>query len=141
MHTHTHTHTVVSMLDVAFFFFTASVKNRRGAFVLLKIHLIMSVAGSLPELVGFKRRKRKKKKTSLECPAQCYTLYTPNTVAQILHNTPVKQLLCLEPLEVDGECCFQGGTQRVEECSAGRENNAGDTIMAPVGCQVVWVHR
>lgn len=38
--------------------FSVSGKDRRGAFVLFKIHLIMSVAGSLPELVGFKRRRK-----------------------------------------------------------------------------------
>lgn len=37
------------------FFSTSSVKNPRGAFVLLKIHLIMLFTGPLPELVGFKR--------------------------------------------------------------------------------------
>lgn len=52
-------------------------------------------------------------------------------MAQILYNTPVKQLFCLEPLEADGECNFQGGTLRVEEFSTGRKNNAGNTIMAP----------
>lgn len=135
MHARTQTHTHSEYLCwmgflFRFFFHTGSVKNRRGAFVLLKIHLIMSVAGSLPELVGFKRWKKKKKTPSLQCPAQCYTLYTPNTVAQIFYSPPVKQLLCLEPLEMDGEFHFQGRTLRVEECSAGRNNNAGNTIMA-----------
>lgn len=100
--------------------FSGGGKNRWGAFVLFKIHLIMSVAGSSPELVGFnRRRRRKKKKPSLKYPAQWYTLYTPNTVAQISHNPLEEQLVCLEPLGVDVECHFQGETPRVEEDSTG----------------------
>lgn len=65
----THTHTLCWMGFLFSFFSTGSVKNRRGAFVLLKVHLIMLVAGSLPELVGFKRRKRKEKTVSNAQPS------------------------------------------------------------------------
>lgn len=61
-----HTHSWGFCLFHAFFSLpTGSVKNCTGAFVLLKIHLIMLGAGSLPELVGFKKEKKEEKKKAL----------------------------------------------------------------------------
>lgn len=76
MYTHTHTQIIYAGWG---FFSAGSVKNRRGAFVLLKIHLIMSVAGSLPELVGFKKTKKEKEKQNSQSPVPSSVLHTLHT--------------------------------------------------------------
>lgn len=111
--THSHTYTHIAYLNKSRLFF--STKICKGAFVLMKIHLIMLGAGTLPELVGFKRSKKEKKTFWSRVPS---TLC--NTVAQIFVQVLVKQLFFFAAF-------WRGRWKSFSKRDTGRKHNSGST--------------